>query len=120
MHEPCRGGSRTAQIGSVGHVLDENEKPHGQQNYLRSEHDDGWCGGARSLLGEDRWSDEPPEGEAAEEAADVGGVADVGDGETYVEVQGGQDEELPDQGVLPGESAAAHRVAEHATEQAED
>ena len=63
---------------------------------------------------------EPSEGEPADEAADVGRVADVGDGEADVEVQGGQDQELADQGVLPGEGAAAQRVTEHASEEAED
>ena len=47
-------------------------------------------------------------------------VADIGDGESDVEVQGGQDQELADQGILPGEGAAAHGVTEHAPEETED
>ena len=42
------------------------------------------------------------------------------DGEPEIEVQGGQDQELADQWVLPGEGAAAQGVAEHASQEAED
>src|SRR5829696_8110275 len=47
-------------------------------------------------------------------------VADIGDGESEVEVKGGQDQELADQGILPGEGAAAHGVTEDASEETED
>src|SRR5687767_5575469 len=93
------------------------EKPQGEQDQFHAEQDDGRCRRAERLAGVDGWRREPTECGSADEAADMRRVADIGDGESEVEVQGGQDQELADQGILPGEGAAAHRVTEHTSEE---
>src|SRR3712207_5698861 len=72
------------------------------------------------LAGVDGRGYEPPEDDPAREAAEVGGVAYVGDREPQVEVQGEKNEELPDQGVLPGEGPPLQRVPQNPAKQAED
>src|ERR687896_2391242 len=95
-------------------------EPEGEQDQFRAEQDDGRCRRAERLAGVGGGRCEPSECGPAHEAADMRRVADIGDGESEVEVQGGQDQELADQGILPGEGAAAHRVTEYASEETED
>src|SRR5215216_6973891 len=96
------------------------EQPQGEQDQFRAEQDNGRCRRAERLAGVDGGCREPSECGPADETSDMRRVADIGDGESEVEVQGGQDQELADQGILPGEGAAAHRVTEYASQQTED
>src|SRR5215210_2151789 len=98
----------------------EEQKPGDQEQYLRAEHDGDGGDGPQPLARVDRGCHEPPEDEPSREAAEVGGVAHVGDRDPQVEVQGEEDQELPEQGVLPGEGPAPQRVPEDAPEQPED
>src|SRR5919112_6137979 len=96
------------------------KQPQGEQDQFRAEHDTGRRRRSEYLAGVDGGCCEPSEGGPADESADVRRVADIGYGESDREVQDGQDQELADQGILPGEGAAAHRVTEHAAEETED
>src|SRR5215212_1377342 len=96
------------------------EQPHGEQDQLRAEQDNGRCRSAECLAGVDGGRREPSECGPADETTDMRRVADIGDGESEVEVKGGQDQKLADQGILPGEGAAAHGVTEDASEETED
>src|ERR671916_2588943 len=95
-------------------------EPEGEQGQFCAEQDDGRCRRAERLAGVDGGCREPSECGSAEETADMRRVADIGDGESEVEVHGGQDQELADQGILPGEGAAAHGETEHASKETED
>src|SRR4028118_555369 len=56
----------------------------------------------------------------ADQAADVGGVGDVGDRGAQEEVQGRQDQELADDGVLRRERALADGEPEYPAQEPED
>src|SRR3712207_864104 len=100
MTDPARGDSRGGLIPRGG--SGEKEEPGSEDKDLRAEYDGDRGDGTQPLARVDRRGDEPPEEESAREAAEVRGVAYIRDREPQVEVQGKQDEELPDQGILPG------------------
>src|ERR671921_107652 len=61
-------------------------EPEGEQDQFCAEQDDGRCRRAERLAGVDGGCREPSECGSAEETADMRRVADIGDGESDVEV----------------------------------